>query len=80
MGAWVVTIILASPSTGFANPAVTVARGLTDTYTGIESGSVPWFVGAQLIAGIAAAGAALALYPASSGGPVQSDDTPDDER
>ena len=80
VGAWVVTIILASPSTGFANPAVTVARGFTDTYTGIEIGSVPWFVGAQLLAGIAAAGAALALYPAGSNGPVESDDTSDDER
>lgn len=80
VGAWVVTIILASPSTGFANPAVTVARGLTDTYTGIEIGSVPWFVGAQLIAGIAAAGAALALYPVSSSWPVQVDNAPDDER
>jgi glycerol uptake facilitator-like aquaporin len=40
VGAWVVTIILARPSAGFANPAVTVARGRTDTSTGIESISV----------------------------------------
>lgn len=38
-------------STSFANPAVTVARMLTDTFTGIEPASVAAFIGAQLIGG-----------------------------
>jgi glycerol uptake facilitator-like aquaporin len=42
-------------STSFANPAVTVARSLSDTFAGIDPGSVPAFVIAQLI------GAATAL-------------------
>jgi glycerol uptake facilitator-like aquaporin len=42
-------------STSFANPAVTIARSLTDTFAGIRPGDVPGFVLAQL------AGLALAL-------------------
>ena len=41
-------------STSFANPAVTVARALTDTFAGIRPVDVPGFVAAQL-AGAAAA-------------------------
>jgi glycerol uptake facilitator-like aquaporin len=41
-------------STSFANPAVTIARSLTDTYAGIRPTDVPAFVAAQL-AGAAAA-------------------------
>lgn len=66
VGAWVVAIVLASPSAGFANPAVTLARGLTDTYTGIAGESILWFVVAQLAAGVAAAGAAYLLYPSTT--------------
>ncbi len=42
-------------STSFANPAVTFARSLSDTFTGIRPADVPGFVVAQV------AGAALAL-------------------
>jgi glycerol uptake facilitator-like aquaporin len=41
-------------STSFANPAVTVARSLTDTFAGIRPVDVPGFIGGQL-AGAAAA-------------------------
>ena len=41
-------------STSFANPAVTIARGLTNTFTGIRPAVVPAFIGAQLIGGILA--------------------------
>ena len=37
-------------STSFANPAVTVARTLSDTFAGIEPASAPLFIVAQLIA------------------------------
>jgi glycerol uptake facilitator-like aquaporin len=36
-------------STSFANPAVTVARGFSDTFAGIYPGHVPAFIIAQLI-------------------------------
>ena len=35
-------------STSFANPAVTLARSATDTFSGIRPADVPWFVVAQL--------------------------------
>lgn len=35
-------------STSFANPAVTVARALTDRFSGIRPADVPGFIGAQL--------------------------------
>lgn len=42
-------------STSFANPAITVARSLSDTFAGIDPSDVPAFVVAQLLgAGIAA--------------------------
>ncbi|MES2095907.1 MAG: MIP/aquaporin family protein [Pseudomonadota bacterium] len=41
-------------STSFANPAITVARSLSDSFAGIAPASVPAFVAAQLIGAIAA--------------------------
>src|ERR1043165_4883075 len=41
-------------STSFANPAVTVARGLTDTFSGIAPSGVPGFIAAQLAGALAA--------------------------
>jgi glycerol uptake facilitator-like aquaporin len=47
-------------STSFANPAITVARSLSDSFAGIAPASVPAFVAAQLLG--AAAGAATAAW------------------
>jgi glycerol uptake facilitator-like aquaporin len=63
VGAWVAAIVFATSSTGFANPVVTVARMLTDTYTGIAPASVAGFLVAQFVAGLLAAAVAPALYP-----------------
>jgi len=41
-------------STSFANPAVTIARSMTDTFTGIRPIDVPAFVSAQVLGGVAA--------------------------
>ena len=41
-------------STSFANPAVTLARSLSDTFAGIRPTDVPWFVLAQLAGALAA--------------------------
>ncbi len=43
-------------STSFANPAVTVARALSNTFAGIRPADAPFFIGAQL------AGALVATY------------------
>jgi len=41
-------------STSFANPAVTIARSLSDTFAGIRPADVPLFVAAQLAGALAA--------------------------
>ena len=41
-------------STSFANPAVTLARGFTDTFSGIEPSGIPGFILAQLLGALAA--------------------------
>jgi glycerol uptake facilitator-like aquaporin len=42
-------------STSFANPAVTIARSLSDTFAGIAPWDVPGFMVAQVLAALAAA-------------------------
>ena len=49
-------------STSFANPAVTVARTLTDSFAGIAPGSAPGFIAAQFSATIVAAWALPWLF------------------
>jgi len=51
-------------STSFANPAVTVARSLTDTFTGIRPVDVLPFICAQLVGGALAAVVTSWLVPA----------------
>jgi glycerol uptake facilitator-like aquaporin len=55
VGAYITAAYWFTSSTSFANPAVTLARTLTDTFAGIEPSSAPAFVVAQ------AAGAAVAI-------------------
>lgn len=52
--AYIVGAYWFTSSTSFANPAVTIARSLSDTFAGIRPLDVPWFIAAQL-AGAAAA-------------------------
>ena len=54
VGAYITAAYWFTSSTSFANPAVTLARSLTDTFAGIRPSDVPLFVLAQL-AGAAAA-------------------------
>ena len=49
-------------STSFANPAVTLARSLSDTFAGIDPRHVPVFVVAQVVGGALALGAASFLF------------------
>jgi glycerol uptake facilitator-like aquaporin len=50
-------------STSFANPAITIARSLSDTFAGIAPANVPLFVVAQLIGAALAAVLATRLFP-----------------
>ena len=42
-------------STSFANPAVTIARSLSDTFAGIAPGDAPGFIATELLGALAAA-------------------------
>ena len=44
VGVWIGGAYFFTSSTSFANPAVTIARTLTDTFAGIEPSSAPMFV------------------------------------
>jgi glycerol uptake facilitator-like aquaporin len=55
VGAYITAAYWFTPSTSFANPAVTVARSLTDTFAGIRPVDVPGFVVAQIVGAFAAA-------------------------
>ena len=46
---WIVAAYWCTPSTSFANPAATLARSLTDTFTGIRPEDVLGFVSAQVV-------------------------------
>jgi glycerol uptake facilitator-like aquaporin len=48
-------------STSFANPAITIARSFTDTFTGIAPMDIPGFVAAQIAGALAAMGVARVL-------------------
>lgn len=55
--------ILFTSSTCFANPAITIARALTDSFTGIAPAHVPGFIAAQFAGALAAHGLERLLYP-----------------
>lgn len=56
VGSYITAAYWFTASTSFANPAVTVARALTDTFSGIRPTDVPGFVLAQIVgAGLAVA-------------------------
>ena len=54
VGAYITAAYWFTASTSFANPAVTIARCLSNTFAGIRPSDVPWFVSAQLLGGLAA--------------------------
>ena len=56
VAAWIFSACFFTSSTSFANPAVTIGRAFTDTYVGIEAGSVLPFIGAQIIGGVVGLG------------------------
>jgi glycerol uptake facilitator-like aquaporin len=47
--AWIGSAYLFTSSTSFANPAITLGRSLTDSFSGIAIASVPLFIAAQFI-------------------------------
>jgi glycerol uptake facilitator-like aquaporin len=56
VGLYIISAYWFTASTSFANPAVTIARALSDTFAGIAPGDVPAFLAAQFLGATAAAG------------------------
>jgi len=54
VGAYITAAYWFTSSTSFANPAVTLARAVSDTFSGIRPADAPAFIAAQLTGGIAA--------------------------
>ncbi len=54
VGGYITAAYWFTASTSFANPAVTIARSLSDTFAGIRPADVPLFIVAQFAGGIAA--------------------------
>lgn len=56
VGLYITSAYWFTASTSFANPAVTIARSLSDTFAGIAPGDVPGFLAAQFVGAAVAAG------------------------
>jgi glycerol uptake facilitator-like aquaporin len=63
VGIWIGGAYWFTSSTSFANPAVTIARTLSDTFTGIKPSSAPMFILMQLVGAAVAYGLIRLLYP-----------------
>jgi arsenate reductase len=63
VGLYIFAACFATSSATFANPAVTVARAFSNSFTGIAPGSVPVYVLGQLVGGVAGVGLTLLLFP-----------------
>ncbi len=63
VAAWIGAAYWFTASTSFANPAITIARSLTNTFAGIRPADAPAFILAQLVGALAALAAARLLFP-----------------
>jgi glycerol uptake facilitator-like aquaporin len=54
VGLYITSAYWFTASTSFANPAVTLARSLSDSFAGIAPASVPMFVAGQLVGAVSA--------------------------
>jgi glycerol uptake facilitator-like aquaporin len=54
VGLYITAAYWFTASTSFANPAVTIARGFSDTFAGIRPENVPAFIVAQMLGAVAA--------------------------
>ena len=68
VAAWIIAGYAFTSSTSFANPAVTVARSLTDTFAGIAAADVGGFVLAQLADAMLGGLLGRWLWPAGQAG------------
>ncbi len=65
VAAWIGAAYWFTASTSVANPAITIARSLSDTFAGIRPRDVPGFVAAQLLGALVALLVARSLFGAA---------------
>jgi glycerol uptake facilitator-like aquaporin len=65
VGLYITSAYWFTASTSFANPAVTIARALSNTFAGIAPADVVTFIAAQLVGMLAAVTTAVWLWPKS---------------
>jgi glycerol uptake facilitator-like aquaporin len=63
VGLYIAAAYWFTASTSFANPAVTIARSLSDTFAGIAPVSAPGFIAAQIVGSLIAIPIANWLWP-----------------
>lgn len=66
VSAWIGAAYWFTASTSFANPAITIARSLSNTFSGIRPADVPGFVIAQIVGALLAFWLARFLFPLSN--------------
>ncbi len=62
VGLYIVAAYWFAASTSFANPAITIARSLTDSFSGIAIADAPWFIACQFAGALAGVLAARLLF------------------
>jgi len=62
VAAWIGAAYWLTASTSFANPAITLARSLSDTFAGIRMSDAPGFIAAQLVGALLALPLAARLF------------------
>jgi glycerol uptake facilitator-like aquaporin len=67
VGLYITAAYWFTASTSFANPAVTLARALSDSFAGIAPGSAPAFIAAQILGMLAAVLAARLIWQGAAG-------------
>jgi len=63
VGLYITSAYWFTASTSFANPAVTIARSISDTFAGIAPAAAPAFIAAQLAGMLAAVALSGWLWP-----------------
>jgi glycerol uptake facilitator-like aquaporin len=69
VGLYITAAYWFTASTSFANPAVTIARALSNTFAGIAPSGVPAFIAAQFVGMVAAVFVGGSLWPAEAARP-----------
>jgi glycerol uptake facilitator-like aquaporin len=70
VGLYITAAYWFTSSTSFANPAVTIARSLSDTFAGIRPTGVPFFIAAQSVGMALAVGVGPWLFRRSDVAPL----------